>query len=139
MATTAQIKNNKTTARRWIEEVWNKGNLAAADEILDPKVVVHDSSETGTKRGIKSRKDLVAKIREQFDLKFKVNDVIAEGNKVTILWSATGRHRGGFAGLAAKGQAVSIAGAEALTFSRGKITQVVSHWDEAKLNRQLNV
>jgi hypothetical protein len=33
------IEENKVIARRWNEEIWSKGNLAAIDELLASKEV----------------------------------------------------------------------------------------------------
>ena len=35
-------EDNKANARRFIEEVWNQGNLAVIDELTSPHYVDHD-------------------------------------------------------------------------------------------------
>ena len=37
-------QENKALARRFMEEVWNKGNLNFIDEVTDPNFVSHDPS-----------------------------------------------------------------------------------------------
>ena len=39
-------EDNKTIVRRFIEEVWNKGNVAAVDELMAPNCVEHLDSPT---------------------------------------------------------------------------------------------
>ena len=34
-------EDNKVIVRRMYEEVWNKGNVAAVDELIAPNVVFH--------------------------------------------------------------------------------------------------
>ncbi len=35
-------EDNKAIIRRWVEEGWNKGNLAVVDEVYAANVVQHD-------------------------------------------------------------------------------------------------
>src|SRR5262245_63255741 len=41
-ASSVSIEHNKAVARRWSEELWTRGNLAVADEIVAPDYVRHD-------------------------------------------------------------------------------------------------
>jgi predicted SnoaL-like aldol condensation-catalyzing enzyme len=38
------VEQNKAIARRFIEEVWNKGRLEVADELLAPSLVNHQAT-----------------------------------------------------------------------------------------------
>ncbi len=38
---------NKALAQRWIEEVWNKGDLALIDELIAPNYTLHDPTRPG--------------------------------------------------------------------------------------------
>lgn len=48
-------ETNKALARRWIEEVWNKGELSLIEELIAPNYVLHDPIRPGLKgrEGIK--------------------------------------------------------------------------------------
>ena len=38
---------NKALARRWFEEVWNRGAQDVVDELLAPHAITHGIGETG--------------------------------------------------------------------------------------------
>src|SRR5215471_8831504 len=42
---TAEMERNKKTARRWSEELWGRGDLSVADEIIAPDYERHDSGD----------------------------------------------------------------------------------------------
>jgi hypothetical protein len=39
------IEQNKATVRRWSEELWGRGNLAVADEIIAADYIRHDPGD----------------------------------------------------------------------------------------------
>jgi serine phosphatase RsbU (regulator of sigma subunit) len=79
---TSQEQENKAVVRRFIEEVYNRGNMDVADEVLAPNFVSRDGL-TGEEA---SREDLKREIAEQAaassDLHFSIEEQIAEGDKV---------------------------------------------------------
>jgi predicted ester cyclase len=79
---TSQEQENKALVRRFIEEVYNRGNMDVADELLAPNFVSRDAL-TGEEA---SREDLKREIAEQAaassDLHFSIEEQIAEGDKV---------------------------------------------------------
>src|SRR5438093_11487815 len=83
---------NKANERRFFEEVWNKGNFQAADQIVAPNYVDNDAitSKTGPE-GVRAE---VSLFRNAFpDLIFAIEDVITEADKVVTRISATGTHK----------------------------------------------
>ena len=109
-ATTAS-EGNAATSRRLLEETFNGGNLALADEFIAPDAVNHDPAtpaELRALRGPEQYKRTVSMYRSAFpDVKMTVDDVIAEGDKVVLRWHAEGTHHGELAGLAPTGGRVS--------------------------------
>src|SRR5215208_4822580 len=75
-------ENNKALVRRFNEEVYNRGNMDVADELLAPNFVSREAL-TGEEA---SREDLKREIAEQAatssDLHFSIEEQIAEGDKV---------------------------------------------------------
>ena len=57
------------------------------------------------------------------DFHHKLEDVVAEGNKVAVRFTITGTHRGEFQGIPPTGKRVSIGGTDFLTIVDGKITE----------------
>ncbi|MBP2029724.1 steroid delta-isomerase-like uncharacterized protein [Methanohalophilus levihalophilus] len=61
------------------------------------------------------------------DLRYKVNDIIAEGDKVVTRWVALGTHKRAFQGVLPTQQTVQFSG---ITISRLKNGKIVEDWEE---------
>lgn len=61
------------------------------------------------------------------DLRYKVNDIIAEGDKVVTRWLAIGTHKRTFQGVTPSQQTVQFSG---ITISRLKNGKIVEDWEE---------
>ena len=84
-------ENNKALVRRYVEEVLNQRNLAVVDELFASTFVDHDSSMPEA-RGPSGIKRLAAMVHASVPyLHFKIEDMIAEGDKVVYRYSVT-RH-----------------------------------------------
>ena len=98
---------NKAIVRRLFQEVWNKGNLALADQIIAAHWVNHDPATPDTGRGPEGYKKLVSAYRGAFpDIQLKIEDLFADGNIVVARYSASGTHRGELKGIAPTGRRV---------------------------------
>jgi steroid delta-isomerase-like uncharacterized protein len=88
-------EQNKDNYCRFIEEVWNKGNLDVVEEIASSGVVFH--SPPGTPPGWEGMKQLVASFRAAFpDVRLTIEDQIAERDRTVARLTITGTHRGPF-------------------------------------------
>jgi steroid delta-isomerase-like uncharacterized protein len=103
-------EENKAVARRILEEVWSKGNLAAIDELYAPTYVDHDPANPGV-QGHDGVRQLVTTYRRAFpDLQFTVEEQIAEGDMVVTRWTARGTYRGELQGRPAAGKQITVPG-----------------------------
>jgi len=72
-------EQNKATARRWSEELWGKGNLAVADEIIAADYVRHDPGDPFPARGPEDVKRIVTMLRGMFpDFRIEVEAIVAD-------------------------------------------------------------
>ena len=86
-------EGNKAVVRRLVEEVWNKGNLDLADDIVDPSYIRHDPSWPEEIHGPEGFRQFTKAMRESFfEGQFKVEDMLAEGDQVAVRWSFSGTH-----------------------------------------------
>jgi len=131
---------NKAIARRFIEEVWNNGNLAVLDELVATNLVDHNPSTPGQGSGVEGFKQVFSTFRTAFpDLHFTVEDMVAEGDKVVSRVTARGTHKGEFAGIAPTGKQGA---AEAIDITRIAGGKIVERWgivDQLGLLQQLGV
>src|SRR5260370_23042690 len=88
-------EQNKTNVSRLFEEVWNKGHVQIAEELIAPTYTHHDSSSPDLGRGPESEKKRVTLYRNAFpDIRFTVEDLLAEGETVVVRCSCRGPHKG---------------------------------------------
>jgi hypothetical protein len=85
-------EENKTIVRRYVEEVINKEELAAVDELFASDHVLQDPNLGGEKEGSAVMAGL-ARLSHMVspDYKVHVEEMVAEGDKVIISWTARGK------------------------------------------------
>jgi steroid delta-isomerase-like uncharacterized protein len=127
---------NRALVRRYYDEVLNEGRIEALDELAVGDYEEHDPLPgQGTGRG--GLKDRVATLRDALAETFTVEDVIAEGDRVAVRWSASGRHVGDFMGMPASGRPFTMAGIDIHRLRDGRMSE---HWhvvDQLALLQQL--
>ena len=110
---------NKALVRRWIEEGFNRQNLAVVDELIAEQFSVN--GQTIGRDGL--RMSMSRHLMGFPDLRVTIDDILAEGSKVGVWYTAEGTHRGEFEGISATGKRVKWSGFDLLTVEHGKITQ----------------
>lgn len=131
--------DNKALVRRLYEEVFHKGNPALIDELFSPSYVRH--APPGPEiRGLTEAKHLCALIRAAFpDVRYTLENLVAEGDKVVLRWSAHATHKGGFMGVAPTGKQVTMSGTVTFLIREGRVQEEWSHWDALGLLQQVGV
>jgi steroid delta-isomerase-like uncharacterized protein len=130
---------NKALVRRWFEEVWNKGRVAAIDEILASDAVLHGLVSDDVP-GVAGFKRLHAAFRNAFpDMVEQIDDMAAEGDIVAVRWSGTGTHRGEILGVAATGRRVRFNGMDFVRFKQDKVVEGWTVFDHLTFLQQLGV
>jgi ketosteroid isomerase-like protein len=95
--------------RRWIDEAWNRGNLAVLEEIIAPGFVRHAPGEPREWRGPAGIGQFITVFRTGLpDLRITVDDVVAAGEKVAYRGTARGTHQGDLMGIAPTGKPVDV-------------------------------
>jgi steroid delta-isomerase-like uncharacterized protein len=131
-------QENKATARRFYEELFNQGKLDAAEEIVTPDFVLHDPNIPEEPRGPEGLKQFVTMYRNVFpDLNFTIEEQIAEGEKVGTRWVARGTHQGELMGIAPTGNRVTVRAFTLQRFSGAKIAEDWAHYDALGMMRQI--
>ena len=137
---TVSAEENKALARRVLEEMFNKGNLDLADELIAPDYVDHDPAMPEDINGPEGFKEYVSAYRTAFpNLHIQIEDQIAEGDKVVTRWTGTGTHEGQLAGIAPTHNRVTLPGMEIVRVSDGKLIEGWEGYDSMTMMRQLGV
>ena len=117
------LAENKAIILRSEAELWSKGNLAVAEELYGPDYVCHFVVGPEWK-GVEGIKAEVAQHRTSFpDWHERVDDIVAEGDRVVIRFTSTGTQRGAFAGLEPNGKRVAIQEVAIYRVVGGKIVE----------------
>jgi predicted ester cyclase len=129
--------DNKTVARRVLEEVFPANDEAALREVISDQFINHEAPE-GTPPGLGGITMFMHLLHEAFsDQRWEIEDVIAEHDKVVLRCTHSGVHTGEFFGLPATGRRFAYRQMHIIRVADGK---GVEHWavrDDADLMSQL--
>jgi steroid delta-isomerase-like uncharacterized protein len=120
----ADQDTNKRLFREYLETVFNKRQVDAADRYLAEGLIEHNPN---LPQGAAGRKQFVTNVLAGFsDYHGEIQEILAEGDKVVvrILW--TGTQDGPFLGRPASGRKLRFSTADFLRFENGKVAE---HWD----------
>jgi steroid delta-isomerase-like uncharacterized protein len=121
-------EQDKALIARFIEEIFNRGNMRVADEVLAPDFIEHEQLPPGIPNNREGVKVLTTLLRTAFpDFKATIEDILAEGNKVVVRMTWSGTHQGEFMGVPPTGKRVSIGVIDIIRISGGKL---VEHWGQ---------
>jgi len=130
------IDQNKQVARDFIDRVFVHGDAAAIDELAADDFRAHTFGPQPVGRdALKAALPRVA--AGITDPEFRIEDVIAEGDRVAVRLTSSATHTGTFMGVPASGNRYSIQEIHIFGIRDGK---VVEHWhefDKAALLAQL--
>ena len=135
-------EQNKALIYRWFEEVWNRGDAEAIDELLAEDAVIHGLTDASGNpvQGIQAFREYHAQFRGAFsDIYVTLEDVLAEGDKVVTRCGVRGRHTGNQLGFEATNAPVQFEGIVIVQIKGGKIVEAWNHFDFLEMNRQLGV
>lgn len=130
------IDDNKAIVRRFIDEIFVGGRPESVDELLADDFVAHTWPSTGDpKADLKAAIERVSK--GLADVKFTIDDMIGEGDRVAVRLTSGARQVGPFMGMPPSGKAYSISEIHIFRLRDGKVTE---HWhqlDQMGMMRQL--
>jgi steroid delta-isomerase-like uncharacterized protein len=127
----------KAVVERLTEDVWNRGELDAIDELVAEDFIDHWALP-GERDGRRGLRELVAGVRQAFpDFHIDRHEVIGEDDWVGERWSASGTHRGPFLGFPATGAKVMLRGVAFCRVEDGLIAENYGLIDELSLLRQI--
>jgi predicted ester cyclase len=117
--------DNKRIARRVLEELFERGNLEAAEELIHPEFVNHEAPPDNP-QGPEGLKETVGWLRGLWGpTRFEVADEIGEGDKVVARVTMHGRHVGEFLGKPPTGKEFATKQIHIWRIEDGK---VIEHW-----------
>ena len=130
---------NKTVARRILEEAFGKGDLKVIDQCVAASHVDHDpANPPSLPNGPAGIRMIVQLYRGAFpDLRMTIEDQLADGDRVVTRWTARGTHQGNLNELAPTGRKVVVTGITIDRLIGGKIAESWTTWDQAGMLQQV--
>ncbi len=117
----SESEANKAVVLRLVERVWNGHNLDLVDELF----AADFDNGPGQPRGPAPVKEWHRSTRESFpDLCYSVEEVLAEGNRLALRWTASGTQRGRFGPIPPTGKVATYAGVHFFTVEEGLISDL---------------
>jgi len=122
-------EENIALVRRFFSVGPSGGDLKSADELLSSNLVLH--VPLASSPGIQGMNEIISACRAAFEhLDVTLDDIVAEGDRVAVRFTARGVHQGAFMGLPATGKSITMTGIEIFRIEDGRIAEL---WGEANL------
>src|SRR3990170_1569331 len=116
-------EENKAIIRRLVraEEI---GDWATVDELTAPNYVYHNPSWPGVLTHEEHKQKVLIGFRTAFpDVKYNIEDMIAEGNNVVIRYLISGTHKGEFAGIPPTNKRIELTSLCICRLADGKVAE----------------
>src|SRR5690348_11156796 len=103
-------EQNKSNFRRTYDELFNRGSLGVADELVTEDFINYEVPPGRNNRGPDSLRQVAQMLRQAFpDLHFEIEELVAEGDSVVGRLVMRGTHQGVLMGIAPTGRRVEQA------------------------------
>jgi len=131
-------EENHKLMESFVEELWNKGNLAWAEEHFHPEA--SSPNAPGLPPGATGTNFIVQMMRSAFpDFHMEISHMVAEDDRVAARFVETGTQEGDFFGIPATGKPVRFTEIGILRVADGKIVETWYDLDMLGLMQQLGV
>jgi len=130
------LTRNKEIIQHYFEGWANHGDAAVADELIATNVVLRNppavvSSLADYKKGM-------AGFHAAFpDLRFTINDLIAEGDKVAVRWTMRGTQLADYQGHPPSRKTMTVTGVSVFRIAGDKIQEIHVNMDRQGMMKQL--
>jgi steroid delta-isomerase-like uncharacterized protein len=129
------MPDNKAIVQNYLDRVWNHHDYNAIDENIRPDYIQHSPNVPPGRDGVKAFFKMVNSAFS--DVKFRVEDMISEGDKVAWRWTIHGKHTGVFQGLPPTGKDFMLSGISILRLEGGQFAEIWVEQDLVGLMAQL--
>ena len=131
---------NKAICRRFIQQLYNEGNLSSIRDFVSPDSLHHELEGVyvSSGRSPEGLADMIRLYRLGFpDLRVEIQDQIAETDRVVTCVRMQGTQTGPLLGIGVSGKAVDVTGVRVDRMANGKIAESWFHWDGLGMLQQI--
>ncbi|MGH2587950.1 MAG: ester cyclase [Dehalococcoidia bacterium] len=130
---------NKAIMRRFIEAVFNEKRLDRAEELVAPDYLDHGALPSQAP-GIEGAKQRWAMFNAAIpDMRTTIEDLVAEGDKVVVRYTAEGTQQGEMMGIPPTGKRFRMTGINITRMAGGKLAEHWAEMDMLGMMQQLGV
>ena len=121
------VEAQKALVRRFIDEVFLKGDFSAVDELMTDDFISHTSGPGGA--GKDGMKETIKRVSAGLsDASMKIEDMIAEDDRVAVRLTGHAVQTGEFMGMPPSGKSYTIGEIHIFRTSGGRVAE---HWHQA--------
>ncbi len=114
---------NKVLVHQYYDALWNRGDMTVIDTVTTSDYF-YDLAGNPTPMDHAGLQQFAGMLRSAFpDWHVTSEDLIGEGDRVAVRWSAAGTHQGPYQGIPATGKQVTVNGMTLLRFADEKIAE----------------
>lgn len=129
-------EQNRDAVRRYFDRWANHADTAAADALMVPGLVLRNPPNQVNR--LEDYKRGMVLFHAAFpDLRFTVEDLVAERDRVVARWILRGTQRGEFQGRPATGRTFEITGTSTFRLADGRIHEIWVNMDRQGMQEQL--
>ena len=131
-------EENKSVVQHILEDIWNAKNPTLITHHIAPDHVIYNPD--GAHHGLEGYKKLYDTWTRAFpNLRFTIEDQVAEGSKVMTLFTFSGTQDGKLGEIDPTGREVSVTGVLVCRLAEGKAVEEKGVWDSLRLMQRLGV
>lgn len=134
------MTNHLLTYIQNLTDAWNSYDLERVLPYYSEDYEAVDIGEPQVQHGRESVREMLVRYWKAFpDLRFRVTDTVAEGDRIAISWSAEGTHQGTIMNIPPTGRKVQIRGVSIIDVKGGLVTRGQYIWDLAGMLRHMGL
>jgi steroid delta-isomerase-like uncharacterized protein len=119
-----------------LTDAWNTNDVERVTAFYAPDYEGIDVGQALPQRGPDGvRQTLSGYMRAFPDLRFTVEETIVQENRVALIWTARGTHKGTLMNIPPTGRTVAVRGVSLLTLQDARVVRALYVWDVAGLLR----
>lgn len=130
------MPDNKAIVQNYLDRVWNQHDYTAIDENIRSDYIQHSPNVPPGREGVKAFFQMMNSAFSE--VKYSVEDMIAESDQVVWRWAINGKHTGVFQGLPPTNKDFVLTGISILRLEDGKFAELWVEQDFVGLMAQLS-
>jgi steroid delta-isomerase-like uncharacterized protein len=127
----------------WVNKfftAWNSHEVEQAEKFYAEDYIGNDVAQVMPQQGRAGVKAFFARYLNAVpDFRFTIEDVVADGDRVAVVWTVRGTHQGALMNIPPTGRTISSRGVSLLTIQDERVQRATYIWDVAGLLRNIGL